>query len=122
MAILNIKLHENIEQLLNSARPLLIKADKGGGSALFNKAIEDFGSLAHEVFLEVDLPFRTADSYHNEDPNRVLLDPKTVLNRAADLSHKVDIDDLEFWMHGDMIKTLCDYLDMRFGSILYAST
>jgi hypothetical protein len=122
MAILNLKLHENIEQLLNSARPLLIKADKGGGSTLFNKAIEDFGPLAHEVFLELDLPFRTANAYHDSEPNRVLLDPKTVLNRAADLNHKVDIDDLEFWMHGDMIKTLCDYLDMRFGSILHAST
>lgn len=107
----------DIEQLLNVARPKLEEADKSGGSKLFNEVSEEYGPIAQRVFLTLDLPSRTFDNYHNRTMNRVLLDPFTVFNRATSLKAEDNriIDTVEFWKHGDMIKTLCDYLALIFS-------
>jgi hypothetical protein len=107
------RLESYIELLLNDARPKLIAADKGGGSKLYNQVVEEFALMAHHVYWALEAPARSVEKYHDKDTKRVLLDPRTVLNRAQDT--EASIEDLEFWKHGDMIKTLCDYLDLRSG-------
>ena len=107
----------DIETLLNVTRPKLVAADSGGGSELFNNVSEEFGPIAHRVYLALDVPQRSCERYHHPDTRSVLLDPITVLNRASSLKYDKTIDDPEFWLHGDMIKTLCDYLDLRFTEV-----
>lgn len=105
---------EDIASLLFEAREKLIAADEeGGGSTVFTEVSNEYGPIAHRVFSALDLPNRKGELYHSKEAHRVLLDPMTVLNRFKDLEGK-SVDDQEFWCHGDMIKTLCDYLDLRF--------
>lgn len=113
--MINNQTKTDIEMLLTIARPELIKADNGGGSELFNQVSDKFGPIANRIFLALDKPQRSFQHYHDKETQRVLLDPMTVLNRASSLSDsEVTIDDPEFWCHCDMIKTLCDYLELRF--------
>jgi hypothetical protein len=115
MKVLDPKLQSYINDLLNVAQPMLVAADtQGGGSELFSKVIKQFAQVAHHVYGALDVPNRKPELYHDSNAPRVLLDPMTVLNRSRDVPG-ASIDDLEFWEHGDMIKTLCDYLDLRFG-------
>lgn len=111
----------DIENLLTVARPKLIEADKGGGPKLFNEVIQEFGPIAHRVYLTLDKPQRSCDRYHDKETRRVMLDPWTVFNRAKSLGEdsEITMDNQYFWMHGDMIKTLCDYLDQM--EVAYAS-
>jgi hypothetical protein len=109
----------DIELLLNVARPKLVEADAGGGSELFNAVGEEFGPMAHRVFLELDMPSRKL-GYHNAEIARVLLDPWTIFNRARSLNNDITPDEVEFWKHGDMIKTLCDYIDLKVKEIAIA--
>lgn len=113
---MNDQIKADIEILLNVARPKLIEADKGGGSKLFNEVSEEFGPIAHRVYLALDIPERSSERYHDKETRRVLLDPCTVLNRARDCEG-ISINDEEFWIHGDMIKTLCDYIDLWRNSV-----
>lgn len=106
----------DIDSLLNMARNELKLADNGGGSKLFNEVSEKFGPIAHRVYLALDKPERSCERYHDKSTKRVMLDPWTVLNRAKNFQRSaVTIDDIEFWLHGDMIKTICDYLELRFN-------
>jgi len=108
------KTKSDIETLLNVARPKLIEADKGKGSKLFNEVSKEFGPVACRTYLALDKPGRFCELYHDEVTKRVMIDPMTVFNRTKSLQNsEISIDDPEFWSHGDMIKTLCDYLDMR---------
>lgn len=111
----NSEINTDIALLLNVARPKLIAADQGQ-SELFNEVGKEFGPIAHRIYLSLDKPERVANRYHNKETRRVLLDPWTVLNRANGLEG-ISIDEEEFWCHSDMIKTLCDYIDMRNDSI-----
>jgi len=107
----------DIELLLHVARSKVEEADQGGGTKLFNEVGETFGPTAHRVYLALDRPVRTVKNYHNRSMTRVLLDPWTVLNRARSYGIRdteISIDNLEFWLHGDMIKTLIDYLSLTY--------
>lgn len=111
-------LKEDVEALINIARPKLIAADNGGGSTLFNEVSDEFGPIAHRVFLGLDRFGREPEFYHDSD-SHVLLDPLTILNRSRDLTG-TSIDDVQFWRHGDMIKTLCDFLLLKFPEVINA--
>ena len=107
----------DIETLLNVARSRLIAADKSGDSDLFMAVSVKYGPVAHRVYLALDMPERSCERYHDKATKRVMLDPWTVINIAKSFhiqKFEITIDDQEFWMHADMIKTLCDYLDLRF--------
>lgn len=115
------QIQSEIKLLLNVARPGLIKADRGGGYKLFNEISEEFGPVAHRVYLALDKPERSIERYHDKETKRVMLDPWTVFNRTKNFSNfGITIDDVEFWCHCDMIKTLCDYIDLRFKEIAVA--
>jgi hypothetical protein len=119
--VLNFETKSDIEVLLNIARPKLIAADNGGGSELFNEVSKKFGPVAHRVYLALDLPERKPERYHNKETRRVMLDPCTVINRARSfLDSDTTIDDEEFWLHCDMIKSLCDYIDLRNMEVINA--
>lgn len=118
---LSEQVKKDIDSLLCEARPKLVAADRGGGSRLFNEVTEEFGPVAHRIYLALDRPERSVERYHDKETRRVLLDPWTVLNRAKDCKGK-GIDDQEFWHHGDIIKTFCDYLDLRMMEVTNAST
>lgn len=108
----------DIETLLNVARPKLIEADKKGDSDLFISVSVKYGPIANRVYLALDKPERNPDHYHDKETKRVMLDPCTVINRSKSFviqNFEFNIDDPEFWLHADMIKTLCDYLDLRFN-------
>lgn len=108
----------DIETLLTKAMPKLIEADRGGDSDLFLAVGVKYGPLAHRVYLALDMPERSYERYHDKATKRVLLDPWTILNRAKSFQDtEITIDDQEFWMHGDMIKTLCDYIDLCRNSV-----
>lgn len=120
MKNLDDQIQSDIEQLINIARPKLALADKGAGSKLFNEIIDEFGPIAHRVYLALDKS-EIKKEYH--DAKKVLLDPWTVINRAEDLKNSgITINDCDFWLHGDMIKTLCDYIDLRKTEVINAST
>jgi hypothetical protein len=104
-------LKKDIELLLVRARPKLVAADSGNPET-FSHLGREFGPIAHRVYFALDSPERSAKRYHDKETRRVMLDPWTVLNRARDCDG-MTIDDQEFWCHCDMIKTLCDYLDLR---------
>lgn len=110
MKFLDDQTKSDIQQLLNVARPNLIESDKNGSSKLFTEISHKFGPLAHRVYLALDKPQRSCEQYHHKETRRVMLDPWTVLNRSKDCGDST-IDDEVFWHHGDMIKTLCDYVD-----------
>ena len=112
----NSDLNSDIQTLLNVARPNLIAADNGGGSETFNEVCKEFGKTAHRVYLALDEPERSPERYHSKETRRVLLDPWTVLNRAKSCEG-LSVDDEEFWFHCDMIKTLCDYIDLNKNSV-----
>ena len=108
----------DINALINFARPKLISADRGGGSELFNQVSKEYGPIAHRLYLALDKPERSCERYHDKATRRVMLDPLTVLNRSKSFYNtEITIDDPEFWLHADMIKTLCDYIDWRFTEV-----
>lgn len=106
-------LKEDIDLLLQEARPAIAAADKAGDYQSFNALGFKYGRIAHRVYLALDKPKRANEGDHSKETNRVLLEPMTVINRAHSLpgSGAASLDDPEFWTHADMIKTLCDYLD-----------
>ena len=109
MEEINVK--ADIDLLINVVRPELVAADKSGNSELFNKIGEEFGPVAHRVYLTLDKPERSCERYHDRSTRRVMLDPWTVLNRTNSFKDSaITIDDLDMWLHGDMIKALIDYL------------
>jgi hypothetical protein len=112
---------QDVELLLSVVRPKLIVADHGGGPKLFNEVCKEFGPIAHRVYLALDRPGRPLEYYHDKETKRVMLDPWTVLNRAKSFQNtNVNIDDVEFWDHCDMIKTLCDYIHLRYAEVFDA--
>jgi hypothetical protein len=100
-------------------QPLIEDEEKNSNATNFNRIGENFGELAHRVFLALDIPSRSIENFHSKTSNRVLLDPYTVLNRARSL--KADdsfiIDSVEFWKHGDVIKTLVDFLSIKYPNM-----
>lgn len=112
----------DIDLLINVASPKLMAADKGGGPQLFNEVSKEFGPVAHRVYLALDKPERSCERYHDKSTRRVMLDPCTVLNRASSFrDSEITIDDLDMWLHGDMVKALIDYLLLlQFEELTYA--
>lgn len=104
----------DIQILLTKVRKKLIEADNGGGSKMFNAISEEYGPVAHHLYLSLDTPYRSIEKYHDATSRRVMLDPHTVINRARFFKDsEITIEDEEFWKHGDMIKALCDYIDLN---------
>lgn len=106
---------EDIELLLNIARDEVINAE--GNHHLFNDVGIKYGHIAHRVYLALDKPNRSCELYHDKETRRVLLDPWTVIMRSNSFqdSGSAAIDDPNFWNHGDMIKTLIDYLALTYS-------
>lgn len=101
----------DIELLLNVARDEIIKAE--GNPHLFNDISLKYGHIAHRLYKKLDAPSKEPGNYHNKTITAVLLDPWTVLNRANNFDRRdaeITPYSLEFWCHGDMIKSLIDYL------------
>lgn len=112
MKIIDQNIKDDIFDLLNTAVNKLIAADSGNPD-LFRQVGEEWGDVAHRVYLALDIPERSFERYHHPDTQRVLLDPCTVLNRKRSLlleGKDVNIEHRLFWQNGDMIKTLCDYI------------
>lgn len=99
------RLESYIDELV-SISPMLIEANEQRNFEWVSKIIKQHALTAHHVYGALNAP------NCNKNCPRVLLDPLTVLNRSKSTSSS--IDDLEFWQDPDMIKTLSDYLDLRF--------
>lgn len=83
----------NIEVLHEAANEIRL-ADQAGDPVAFSRLGRQYGKCAYTVFKK--LP-------------SVLLPPDTVLNRAKG-GHQVE--DLQFWCHGDAIVSLSDFLKL----------
>ena len=117
-------LKDDIDLLLREARPAIATADQAGDSQVFTALGFKYGPTAHRVYLALDKPKRANEGDHSKETRRVLLEPMTVINRAHSLpgSGAVSLDDPEFWIHADMVKTFCDYLDRVYSKeVEYAS-
>jgi hypothetical protein len=110
--------------LLHKARQKIEAIDKAGDPLEFNDAGLRYGSTAHRVYIALDVSHRSCECYHDKNTKRVLLDAWTVLNRTRSFkTENISIDDLKFWEHADMVKTLCDYLYLAYPQeIINAST
>lgn len=104
-------------KLLQKARAEIAAADKAGDSESFTALGFKYGPIAHKVYLSLDTPHRSCERYHDKETKRVLLDPMTVINRARSFPDNGAsiLDNPEFWIHPDMVKTLCDYLDQVYS-------
>lgn len=117
-------LKDDIDLLLREARPAIATADQAGDSQVFTALGFKYGPTAHRVYLALDTPQRALGAYHSKETRRVLLDPMTVVNRACSFPNRglAVVDNPEFWIHADMIETLCDYLDRVYSKeVEYAS-
>ncbi len=118
------QIQEDIDLLLQEARPAIAVADKAGDHQSFSALGFKYGRIAHRVYLALDKPQRALEADHSKETRRVLLDPMTVVNRSHSLpgSGAASLDDPEFWIHADMVKTFCDYLDRVYSKeVEYAS-
>lgn len=116
---MNDEIKADIQLLLNVVRPLIEETAVNSSHTFFNEISDKFKSVALRVFLALDLPSRRIENFHSRSSSRVLLDPYTILNRAMSLKadDSFTIDSLEFWDHTDVIKTLIDFLAIKYPNM-----
>ncbi len=94
------------------------EAFKEGDGIRYGELGKEYGPIAFRVYKELDKESKGVDFF---DGNPVLLDPCTVQNRTKEMifqGEEPEIYSEEFWLHSDMAKSLCDYIDMKNNTLV----
>lgn len=88
-----IKTRADLEVLAEIVVPKIKAAEKKGDGFEFGKLGQEYGPLAHELYMT-----------HDHPDNPLCLPPYISINRHRDAQHdEIYPEDLEFWCHGDAI-------------------
>lgn len=93
---MNLQIKDDIEVLLNVARPKLIEAYRNADATLYHKVTEQFISVANRIFMQIhkssDMTWFAVKAFGSNLCNPL------------------------FWKYTDLVHSFCDYLHLRFGA------